>query len=138
MSTVTTAPRRSNYENRCEMTSGYIPPKDALDLGEILTALRDALNDNPRLAEMPEDEMARQLVLEGYLEGEPSPPLVAETLQAIEAEEGDPTCPRPVALICSHSSEMQRGTQLAFRTRLGEGTSWVEMPLVGKSVMTRE
>lgn len=40
------------------MTSGYIPPKDALDLGEILTALRDALNDNPRLAEMPEEEAA--------------------------------------------------------------------------------
>ena len=45
----------NHNEIRYEMTSGYIPPKDELDLGEIFTALRDALTDNPRLAEMPEE-----------------------------------------------------------------------------------
>ena len=72
------------------MTSGYIPPKDEPDLDEILGALGEALTDNPRLAEMPEEEVARQLVLDGRLASEPSPPLVAEALQAIEAEGGDP------------------------------------------------
>jgi hypothetical protein len=73
------------------MTSGYIPPKEDPDLDDILTALREALNENPRLAEMPEEEVSRQLVLGGHLEREPSPPLVAEALEAIEAEEGNPT-----------------------------------------------
>ena len=73
------------------MSSGYIPPKDEPGPDEILEALKVALDDKPRLAEMPEEEVARQLVLGGYIENEPSPPLVAEALQAIEAAEGNPT-----------------------------------------------
>jgi len=34
------------------------------------------------------EEVARQLVLGGYLQQEPSPALVADMLQALEAEEG--------------------------------------------------
>ena len=77
------------------MSSGYIPPKDEhepeeiLDaLKEILDALREAIFDNPRLTEMPAEEVARQLVLAGYLQEEPSPALVADMLDAVEAEEG--------------------------------------------------
>ena len=73
------------------MTSGYISPGGEPDPYEILAALSKALGDNPRLAEMPEEEIARQLVLEGHLEREPSPPLVAEALQTIGSEEGNPT-----------------------------------------------
>ena len=69
------------------MNSGYIPPKGEPDPDEILGALRKAVADNPRLAEMPAEEVARQLVLEGRLQGEPSPTLVAEMLDALEAEE---------------------------------------------------
>ena len=69
------------------MTSGYIPAKGEPGPDEILEALRGALEENPRLAEMPEEEVARQLVLDGRLDEEPSPPLVAEALLAIEAEE---------------------------------------------------
>ncbi len=72
------------------MTSGYTPPKDEPDLDETLAALKEALDGNPRLAEMPEEEVARQLLLEGHVQGEPSPPLVAEALEVIEAEEGNP------------------------------------------------
>jgi hypothetical protein len=36
---------------------------------------------------MSAEEVARQLVLGGHLEGEPSPPLVAEALEGLEAEE---------------------------------------------------
>jgi hypothetical protein len=36
---------------------------------------------------MPAEEVARQLALGGHLEGEPTPPLVAETLEGLEAEE---------------------------------------------------
>ena len=36
---------------------------------------------------MPAKEVARQLILEGYLQQEPSPVLMAEMLDALEAEE---------------------------------------------------
>ena len=39
------------------------------------------------LREMPAEEVARQLALGGHLEGEPAPPLVAEALEGLEAEE---------------------------------------------------
>ena len=69
------------------MSSGYIPAKGEPGPEEILGALREAVADNPRLAEMPAEEVARQLVLEGLLRQEPSPTLVAEMLDALEAEE---------------------------------------------------
>ncbi len=69
------------------MSSGYIPAKGEPDPDEILGALREAVADNPRLVEMPAEEVARQLVLEGRLQLEPSPTLVAEMLDALEAEE---------------------------------------------------
>ncbi len=40
-----------------------------------------------QLREMPAEEVARQLALGGHLEGEPAPPLVAEVLEGLEAEE---------------------------------------------------
>jgi len=67
--------------------SGYIPAKDEPGLGEILRALREAVFENPRLREVPAEEVARQLVLGGNVRGEPSPVLVAEMLEALEAEE---------------------------------------------------
>ena len=69
------------------MSSGYIPAKDEPDPDEILEALREAIFDNPRLTEMPSEEVARQLVLGGHLQEEPSPVLVADMLDALEAEE---------------------------------------------------
>ena len=71
------------------MSSGYIPAKDEPDNEEILEALRKAVSDNPRLAEMLAEEVARQLMLDGHLQEEPSPALVADMLDALEAEEGD-------------------------------------------------
>jgi hypothetical protein len=50
--------------------------------------LREAAFDNPRLTEMPSEEVARQLVLGGYLHDEPSPALVADLLDSFEAGEG--------------------------------------------------
>jgi len=70
------------------VSSGYIPAKNEPGPEEILDALREAIFDNPRLTEMPAEEVARQLILEGYLQKEPSPALVADTLDALEAEEG--------------------------------------------------
>jgi hypothetical protein len=69
------------------MSSGYIPSKDEPGPDEIVEALREAVFENPRLAEMPAEEIARQLVLEGHLQQEPSPVLLAEMLDALEAEE---------------------------------------------------
>ena len=69
------------------MSSGYIPVKDEPGPDEIVEALREAVFDNPRLREMPSEEVARQLILEGRLQQEPSPVLVAEMLDALEAEE---------------------------------------------------
>ena len=70
------------------MTSGYIPSKDEPGPDEILEALREAVFEKPRLTEMMSEEVARQLVLDGHLQEEPSPALVAEMLDALEAEEG--------------------------------------------------
>ena len=70
------------------MTSGYIPAKGEPGPDEILEALREASSDNPRLTETPPEEVARQLVLGGHLQQEPSPTLVADMLDALEAEEG--------------------------------------------------
>jgi hypothetical protein len=73
------------------VTSGYIPAKDEPGPDEILEAMREAIFNNPRLIEMPSEEVARQLILGGYLQKEPSSALVADMLDALEAEEGNPT-----------------------------------------------
>jgi hypothetical protein len=70
------------------VSSDYIPAKDEPGPEEILDALREAIFDNPRLTEMPAEKVARQLVLGGHLQEEPSPVLVADMLDALEAEEG--------------------------------------------------
>jgi hypothetical protein len=70
------------------VSSGYIPPKDEPDPDGILEALREAIFDNPRLTEMPAEEVARQLVLDGWLQEELSPALVVDMLDALKAEEG--------------------------------------------------
>jgi hypothetical protein len=49
--------------------------------------LREAVFENPTLREMPTEEAARQLVLDGRLQQEPSPELVADMLEALGAEE---------------------------------------------------
>ncbi len=69
------------------MTSVYIPPEGQPGPDEILMALREAVFDNPKLRGVPHEEVARQLVLEGRLQEEPSPVLVAEMLGALEAED---------------------------------------------------
>ena len=69
------------------MSSGYIPAKGEPGPDEILEALREAIFDNPRLTQMPSEEVARQLVLGGHLQEEPSPALVADTLDTLDAEE---------------------------------------------------
>ena len=67
------------------MSSGYIPAKDEPGPDEILEALREAVFENPRLTEMPSEEVARQLILDGRLQEEPSPALVADMLDALGA-----------------------------------------------------
>jgi hypothetical protein len=73
------------------MTSGYtpgsMPNKDQPDFDQILRAIREGLNEDPHLKEMSAEEVARELVRGGHLEGEPPPPLVAEALEGLEAEE---------------------------------------------------
>jgi hypothetical protein len=70
------------------VSSRYVPAKDEPGPDEILEALREAVFDNARLTEMPSEEVARQLVLGGNLQGKPSPALMADMLDALEAEEG--------------------------------------------------
>lgn len=69
------------------MSSGYIPAKDEPGPDEILEALREAIFENPRLTQMPSEQVARQLVLGRHLQEEPSPALVADMLDALEDEE---------------------------------------------------
>ena len=65
------------------MSSGYVPAKDEPSFEQILGALREA---NPRLKELPTEEVARQLVLDDRLSEEPAPPMVAEALESLDAE----------------------------------------------------
>ncbi len=73
------------------MTSGYtpgsMPEKDQPGFDQKLSALREGLDEKPRLREIPAEEVATQPVQGGHLEGEPPPPLVAEALEGLEAEE---------------------------------------------------
>lgn len=81
---------------------------------------------------MPPEEVARQLVLGGYLQEEPSPVLVADMLDALEAEEGgfeadklseegNPMGPEER----HHLYGMLRLRVLWFE----EGDAWAEMPI---------
>jgi polyhydroxyalkanoate synthesis regulator phasin len=78
---------KTGLQEERAVSSGYIPAKDEPGPDEIVEALREAVFENPRLREMPAEEVARQLVLEGRLQQEPSPVLVADMLEALEAEE---------------------------------------------------
>jgi hypothetical protein len=78
---------RTNPQEAHAVSSGYIPAKNEPGPDEIAEALREAVFENPRLREMPAEEIARQLFLDGRLQQEPSPVLVAEMLEALEAEE---------------------------------------------------
>ena len=69
------------------MSSGYVPTKDERSPDEIVETLREAVFENPRLREIPAEEVARHLVLDGRLQQDPSSVLVAEMLEALEAEE---------------------------------------------------
>jgi len=66
------------------VSSGGIPPNDDPSPEEILEALREAITNNPQLDDMPVEEIARQLVLEGHLEQEPPLELVEDALDSDE------------------------------------------------------
>jgi hypothetical protein len=68
------------------LTCGRVLENDERSFNFILGALREAIEENPRLIEMPAEEVARQLVLEGRL-GEEPVPSVAEALESREAEQ---------------------------------------------------
>ena len=63
------------------------PPGRPGGEAEILEALREASRRNPHLVELPPEEVARQLALEGLVIGEPSPEMVAEMMLQLEVEE---------------------------------------------------
>jgi hypothetical protein len=66
------------------VSSGDIPPNDDPTPEEVLEALREAITNNPRLDDMPVEEIGRQLVLEGHLEQEPPLTLVEDALDSDE------------------------------------------------------
>jgi hypothetical protein len=51
-----------------------------------LEALKRALEDNRHIADSPADEVARQLVLGGYLKEEPTVSQAADALATLRAE----------------------------------------------------
>ena len=54
---------------------------------EVLEAIKRALEHDRHLVNFPAEEVARQLVLGGYVEGEPTVSQVADALATLEAEE---------------------------------------------------
>ena len=69
------------------MTSGYIPASGEPGPDEILAALEEAIQEDPRLQERPPEEVSRDLAHRYYLEERPSSTLVAEMLEALERGE---------------------------------------------------
>lgn len=69
------------------MSKNVPPPGRPGREAEVLEALREASRRNIRLVELPPEEVARQLMLEGLLRNEPSPELVAEMMLELEVEE---------------------------------------------------
>ena len=68
------------------MNCGRVLENDERSFNLILGALREAIKENPRLTQVPAEEVARQLALEGRFGGEPVPS-VAEALESHEAEQ---------------------------------------------------
>lgn len=54
---------------------------------EVIEALKRALHDDRRFSDSPAEEVARQLVLRGYLREEPTLSQAADALSSMEAEE---------------------------------------------------
>jgi hypothetical protein len=54
---------------------------------EVLEALKRALEDGRHIADLPAEEVARQLVLGGYVEGEPTVSRMADAMASLKAEE---------------------------------------------------
>jgi hypothetical protein len=50
---------RTDVQEARAVSSGYIPAKDEPSSDEIVEALREAVFENPRLREMPAEEVAR-------------------------------------------------------------------------------
>ncbi len=67
------------------MTSGNI--QMGPDPDRILEALKGLLREDPGARQRSAEEVARELVRDGYLQEEPDPVLVAEMLDGLEAEE---------------------------------------------------
>lgn len=61
--------------------------KSELSLQEVIEALKRALEHDRRLSDSPAEEVARQLVLGGYLREEPALPHVKDALSTLQAEE---------------------------------------------------
>jgi hypothetical protein len=55
--------------------------------GEVLDALERALKDNPHLRFLPKEEVARLLVVGGYVARETTPEQVGEAMATVVAEE---------------------------------------------------
>jgi hypothetical protein len=62
-------------------------PENVPDSIEVLEALKRAIRDNPGVRRLPAEEVARQLLLGGYLPEEPPLPFVADALGTMEAED---------------------------------------------------
>jgi hypothetical protein len=70
------------------------PPQDKPGPREILKALRRAYSDDSSLKTTPLEEVSRQLIVRGYLQGEFSSTLAAdvvEVMQAVNRRPGHPT-----------------------------------------------
>ena len=61
--------------------------RDEPGFQEVLEAIKRALEDDRHIVDSPAEEVARHLVLGGYVEGEPTVSRVADAMASLEAEE---------------------------------------------------
>ena len=65
------------------MSNEHIPAEDGPGPREILQALQEAFSRDSRLKRSSTEEVTRQLTIGGYLQGRPSPSLVADMLEVM-------------------------------------------------------
>ena len=66
---------------------GSVSGREQPSFQEVIEALKRALENDRHLTDLPAAEVARQLVLGGYVEGEPTVSRMADALSSLEAEE---------------------------------------------------
>ena len=108
------------------MDSVHEPPQDKPGPSKILKALRRACSDDSSLKTTPLEEVSRQLIVRGYLQGELSPTLVADVVEVMQAVNRRPG--HPTLWPCAVEDYWNEGWQDNLQDELYMAIEWGDFP----------